>query len=140
MITDYIIRARKSAILSKMSGEIISDNLLKVVILKGLPVEFKPLTSVITEKVKVLTFSKFKITLMCFEETGKNDWWKKIKKEWIYVRTIKTDKPRTKITDISFWYYCHRRAINTKILKTKLTINNQKTSFSKHCGNQKNCL
>ena len=53
---DYIIRAKKSALLLKTSGEIIDNNLLIAMVLKGLQVKFKIFTIVITQE-KVLTFN-----------------------------------------------------------------------------------
>lgn len=70
-VTDYILRAETAATSLKTSGEVISDSLLTAMVLKGLPAEFKPFSTVITQKDKSLTFSKFKVALRSFEETEK---------------------------------------------------------------------
>ena len=70
-VTDYMIRAETAAVSWKTSGEVISDSLLIAMILKGLPSEFKPFTTVITLKDKSLNFSEFKVALRSYEETEK---------------------------------------------------------------------
>ena len=70
-VTDYMIRAETAAVSLKTSGEVISDSLLIAMILKGLPTEFKPFTTVITQKDKSLNFSEFKVALRSYEETEK---------------------------------------------------------------------
>ena len=70
-VTDYIIRAENIAAALKETGETISDGLLVSMVLKGLPVEFKPFTTVITQKEKPLTFAEFKVALRNFEDTEK---------------------------------------------------------------------
>ena len=70
-VTDYMIRAETAAVSLKNSGEVISDSLLIAMILKGLPSEFKPFTTVITQKEKSLNFSEFKVALRSYEETEK---------------------------------------------------------------------
>lgn len=40
-------------------------------VLKGLPSEFKPFTTVIIQKDKLVIFSEFKLALQSFEETEK---------------------------------------------------------------------
>ena len=49
----------------KEAGEVISDRFLIAMVVNGLPPNFKPFTTVITEKKKTLAFSEFKV---CFEE------------------------------------------------------------------------
>ena len=70
-VTDYMIRAETAAVSLKTSGEVISDSLLIAMILKGLPPEFKPFTTVITQKEKPVNFSEFKVALRSYEETEK---------------------------------------------------------------------
>lgn len=70
-ITDYVIRAENSATGLKNAGELISDNLLTAMILKGLPVDYQTFTAVITQKEKPMTFSYFKVALRSFEENIK---------------------------------------------------------------------
>ena len=53
----------------KEAGEVISDGLLIAMVLKGWPPNFKPFTTVITQKKKTLTFSEFKLCLRSYEET-----------------------------------------------------------------------
>ena len=66
-----MIRAETAAVSLKTSGEVISDSLLIAMILKGLPSEYKPFTTVITQKEKSLNFTEFKVALRSFEETEK---------------------------------------------------------------------
>ena len=67
-ITDYI-RTENIFNALKEAGEVISHRLLIVMVLKGLPPNFKPFTMVITQKKKTLTFSEFKVCLRSYEET-----------------------------------------------------------------------
>ena len=46
-----------------------SDSLLIVTVIKGLPVEFTPFTAFIEQKDKILTFSEFKVGLGGVAET-----------------------------------------------------------------------
>ena len=68
-VTDYMIRAETAAVSLKTAGETISDSLLIAMVLKGLPPEFKPFTTVVTQKDKSLNFSEFKVALRSYEET-----------------------------------------------------------------------
>ena len=70
-VTDYIIRAETSAAALKNAGEVIQDSLLVAMVLKGLPREFKPFTTVVTQKEKATTFSEFKVALRNYEDTEK---------------------------------------------------------------------
>ena len=70
-VTDYMLRAETAATLLKTAGEMISDSLLVAMVLKGLPLEFKPFCTVVTQKDKALTFSEFKVALRSFAETEK---------------------------------------------------------------------
>ena len=53
----------------KVAEEVISDRLLIAMVLKGLPLNFKPFTMVLTQKKKTLTLSEFKVCLRSYEET-----------------------------------------------------------------------
>ena len=53
----------------KVAEEVISDRLLIAMVLKGLPLNFKPFTMVLTQKKKTLTFFEFKVCLRSYEET-----------------------------------------------------------------------
>ena len=55
-ITGYIIRAENISNALKKVGKVISDRLLIAMVLKGLPSNFKPFTTVITQKKKTLIF------------------------------------------------------------------------------------
>lgn len=70
-VTDYIIRAETAAALLKMAGETISDSLLVAMTMKGLPIQFKPFTTVITQKETPISFAEFKVSLRNFEDTEK---------------------------------------------------------------------
>ncbi|CAB4032274.1 myosin heavy fast skeletal muscle [Paramuricea clavata] len=71
-ITDYMLRAETSATSLKSAGEQVSDSLLIAMIIKGLPsAEYKPFSTVVTQKDKELSFSEFKVSLRSFEETQK---------------------------------------------------------------------
>ena len=69
-VTDYIIRAETAQASLKNAGESISDSLLTAMVLKGLPKEYQPFTTVITQKEKSLSFSEFKVALRNFEDTA----------------------------------------------------------------------
>ena len=68
-ITDYIIRAETAASCLRDAGEVISDSLLVAMVLKGLPNEFQPFVTVMTQRDKTLTFSDFKVALRNHEDT-----------------------------------------------------------------------
>ena len=70
-ITDYIIRAENISNSVKEAGEVISDGLLIAMVLKGFLSNFKPFATVITQKKRSWTFSKFKVCLRSYEDT---DW------------------------------------------------------------------
>ena len=70
-VTDYIIRAETASTSLKNAGENISDSLLIAMVLKGLPNEFTPFSTVITQKDKDQAFREFKVALRSFEETEK---------------------------------------------------------------------
>lgn len=70
-VTDYMIRAETAAASLKRAGEIISDSLLVAMVIKGLPVEYKPFNTVITQKKEQVSFTEFKVALRSYEETVK---------------------------------------------------------------------
>ena len=70
-VTDYLLRAENAATSLKTSGETISDSLLVAMLLKGLPIEFKSFSTVVTQKEKAPTFPEFKVALRSYEETEK---------------------------------------------------------------------
>ena len=68
-ITDYILRAEKAAAALKLAGEEVSDSLLVAMSLKGLPDEYKPFITVVTQAETTYTFQKYKLAVRNFEET-----------------------------------------------------------------------
>ena len=71
-VSDYIIRAEEVASALKSAGESgVSDALLISMVLKGLPLEYKPFSVVIMQSDKDYTFSEFKEALRNFEENEK---------------------------------------------------------------------
>ena len=70
-VTDYMVRAETAAALLKTIGENVSDGLLVAMVLKGLPSDFNPFTTVITQKEKAITFSDFKVASRNYEDTMK---------------------------------------------------------------------
>ena len=67
-----MLRVETVATTLKTAGEVVSDSLLVAMLLKGLPPEFMPFSTVITQRDKALTFSEFKAALRGFEETKKS--------------------------------------------------------------------
>ena len=68
-ITDYIIRTENISTVLKEAEKVISNGILIVMVLKGLPPNLKLFTTVIIQKKKTLTFSEFKGCLRSYEET-----------------------------------------------------------------------
>lgn len=68
---DYVICAETGSTYLKTAGETISDSLLIAMVLKGLPSEFKPFSTVVNQKDKDKKLSEFKVALRSFEETEK---------------------------------------------------------------------
>lgn len=79
---------------SLKTSDVISANLLIAIVLKGLPSEFKLLTSIITQKDKMITFREFKGALCSFEETVKMI---EENKSENTVMALKMQRPRRKI-------------------------------------------
>ena len=76
MITDYILQAEKASTALKLAGEEVSDSLLVAMSLKGLPNEYKPFVTIVTQSETAFTFQKYKQSLRNFEVTEKTraDW------------------------------------------------------------------
>jgi len=53
-VTDYMLRAEKAATSLKSAGQIISDELLVAMVLKGLPARYNPFEVVINQQTKVM--------------------------------------------------------------------------------------
>ena len=70
-VTDYVIRAETAAAALRSAGETVSDSLLIAMVLKGLPVEFKTFSTIITQRETDITFSAFKAALRSHEESEK---------------------------------------------------------------------
>ena len=70
-ITDYIIRAERAVTGLRMDGEIITDNLVIAMILKGLPESYKPFVYIVVHSQldKYKTLSEFKAALNNFAST-----------------------------------------------------------------------
>ena len=71
-VTDYVIRAEKAFTALKNAEEIVSDDLLIAMVLKGLPESFKPFVVFITHSDKKQSFTEFKLALRSFEDTEKS--------------------------------------------------------------------
>ena len=67
-ITGYLIRAENYATGLKSAKETISDNLIKAMILKGLPESYQPFIVVHTQLDKTQTFTEFKSALTNFDQ------------------------------------------------------------------------
>ena len=70
-LTDYMLRAEATASMLKKAGEVVSDNLVIAMTLKGLPAEFKSFVTVTTQRKKPHTLSSFKQALRTHEDTIK---------------------------------------------------------------------
>ena len=62
-VTDYVIKGETTATALRNGRETVSDELLTAMILKGLPVQYKPFEVVITQNDKNMTFTDFKVAL-----------------------------------------------------------------------------
>ena len=70
-MTDYIIRAETTASSLRDAGETFSNGLLIAIVLKGLPADYKPFATVVTQSPSTTTFQEFKVSLRNYEETHK---------------------------------------------------------------------
>ena len=68
-LTDYIIRAETAASSLRDAGETVSDGLLIAMVIKGLPAEYKPFTTVVTQSATQQSFQDFKVSLRNYEDT-----------------------------------------------------------------------
>ena len=68
-VTDYMIRAERSATGLRAAGEQITDNLIIAMILKGLPESYKPFVIVHTHLDNCKTLTEFKAALNTFANT-----------------------------------------------------------------------
>ena len=68
-MTDYIIRAETTASSLRDAGKTVSDGLLIAMVLKGLPADYKPFATVVTQSPSTTTFQEFKVSLRYHEET-----------------------------------------------------------------------
>ena len=71
-MTDYVIKAETIATALRNADENISEGLLIAMVLKGLPVEYKPFVVVTTQNEKHTSFTDFKVALRSFEDTEKS--------------------------------------------------------------------
>ena len=69
-MVDYVIQVETSATALRDAGEVISDPLLIVMVLKGLPSEYNTFATVIVQREKQMTFNIFKSTLHSHEESA----------------------------------------------------------------------
>lgn len=67
-VTDYVLRAESAAASLRSCGEEISDSLIVAMVLKGLPVTFKPFVTVVTQKKDDTSLQDLKVMLRGQEE------------------------------------------------------------------------
>ena len=70
-LKDYMLREETASSMLKKAGEVVSDNLVIAMMLKGLPSELKSFVTVTTQRRKPHTLSSFKQALRTHEETMK---------------------------------------------------------------------
>ena len=70
-VTDYVIRAENAATALVNAGEVVSDQLLMAMVMKGLPTAYKPFVVVVNTTDKIADFAEFKTALRSFEENEK---------------------------------------------------------------------
>jgi hypothetical protein len=89
-VTDYVIKAETTATALRNAGETIGDGLLIGIVLKELPVEYKPFVVVTTRSEKEM-FADFKVALRSFEDTEK---WCSVDKESdsVAMKTVSSEK------------------------------------------------
>ena len=67
-----MLRAETADTSLKTAGAVVSESLLVAMLLKGLPPEFMPFSTVITQRDKALTFSEFKAALRGLKKQKKS--------------------------------------------------------------------
>ncbi|KAJ8346770.1 hypothetical protein SKAU_G00281710 [Synaphobranchus kaupii] len=72
-ITDYIIRAEKAVTALRNTKQVISDELMIAMVMRGLPEPYKPFVIHVTQSSEDMTFIQFKSKLRSYEETEKFD-------------------------------------------------------------------
>ena len=70
-ITDYVIKAENAVTALVNAGEVVSDQLLMAMVMKGLPTAYKPFVVVVNTTDKIADFAEFKTALRSFEENEK---------------------------------------------------------------------
>ena len=70
-LTDYILRAETAATSLRTAGQVIPDELLVAMVLKGLTPKYKPFEVVINQKEKVTIWPNFKVALRNYEENDR---------------------------------------------------------------------
>ena len=70
-LTDYILKAETAATSLKTAGQVIPDELLVAMVLKGLPARYKPFEIFINQQDKVVKWSEFKVAIRNFEENDR---------------------------------------------------------------------
>ena len=67
-ISDYIIWAENTVTALNAVDKAVSDSLLVVIVLKGLPEDYTPFVAVITQQERIHNFQKFKQLFRNFEK------------------------------------------------------------------------
>ena len=70
--TDYVLRAETAAASLKSAGETVSDSLLIAMVLKGLPIEYKTFSAIVSQRDDKIQFQEFKVALRSYEETERS--------------------------------------------------------------------
>jgi len=68
-VTDYVIRAECAATGLNAAGENITNNLVKAMLLRGLPEEYKPFIVVHTQMDKTKSLTEFKAAMRTYANT-----------------------------------------------------------------------